>query len=452
MGKIYFRDVSRRLLLFTFLLLGVAFSAIADNHYVSVFRETPYSDGSGLIKSGTLLTEDNINLKVYQSTITTSDDLSTTYSSIVGKYWEGGNVAATLGLVETNLLPTPDAGFVLQNRGNAITQKTEIRLKSNSYGAGAKRYYILLENNNRVKAFGKFAEGSSQSDEILMGHVNAVVNEINLPSAHEYTFSASDAKAEVTALQAALLADLKTAFGVDNISSIKIMKNGVAQSGRLAEGAYTYYFDVVTPADQAFSVTAVDGRANISPTTINAGETVTVGVGSGINVTSKEVVTVPVPTKEVFSYYAGVSEANVNQLSAAIANQINAGLTNAGLSLSVSNVRILKNGIAQAGDLEANPYSYSFVLNPNTSVKEILFQRVPDGTIDVVVNGTETTVTVKNSIEINPVFEASVFSANYTPVSAQVQSEVALKNAILAGLVKKNEAFNRTEHISVRSC
>lgn len=39
MGKIYFRDVSRRLLLFALLLLGVVTQAMAVDRYVIVFKE-----------------------------------------------------------------------------------------------------------------------------------------------------------------------------------------------------------------------------------------------------------------------------------------------------------------------------------------------------------------------------------------------------------------------------
>ena len=51
MGKIYFRDVSRRLLLFTLLLLGVVTQAMAVDRYVIVFKDLPY--GTTEISYGT---------------------------------------------------------------------------------------------------------------------------------------------------------------------------------------------------------------------------------------------------------------------------------------------------------------------------------------------------------------------------------------------------------------
>ena len=58
MGKIYFRDVSRRLLLFALLLLGVVTQAMAVDRYVIVFKdlphgttEIPYGTSADVIKS-----------------------------------------------------------------------------------------------------------------------------------------------------------------------------------------------------------------------------------------------------------------------------------------------------------------------------------------------------------------------------------------------------------------
>ena len=50
-------------------------------------------------------------------------------------------------------------------------------------------------------------------------------------------------------------------------------------------------------------------------------------------------------------------------------------------------------------------------------------------------------MTVGNSIVIKSVLSGSVFSANYTTVSNQIQNEDALKQAILSGLSKKNQAL-----------
>lgn len=434
MVKIYFRDVSRRLLLFALLLLGVASSVIADEHYICVFKETPWSDGRFLIKSGTVITDGSVGFRIFKSTLEQTTDLDKTFSKIVNQYWISGEVAETLKLDDSNLQPFPNDQFVLPDKEAKITGKTDIYITSKSEGS-TKRYYLLLNNDNKVMSFGKFPDGQDQT--VKMGTISAVGNDVILPSLH---FSISDPKVDVATLRASLLADLNTAFGATIVSDLQITKESLEQSGQLAAGEYSYQFKVVAPADQTYLLSD-NGKTGDAKNTVKAGTTETVTVALGIKVTNNEVVTIKVPAKEVLSYYAGEANANVNQLSAAIATQIDSELENAGLSLTVSAVRILKGGVLQSGDLEANDYSYSFVLEPNAPETEILFQRVPDGNIKTDVDGNKTTVTVSNSIEIKSVLNASVFSTNYTTVSAQVQTEAALMTAILNGLSRKNQTL-----------
>lgn len=436
MVKIYFRDVSRRLLLFTLLLLGVVSSVMADSHYICVFKETPWSDGRFLIKSGTVITHESVGLRIFKSTLEQTADLNVTFSGIVNNYWTSGSVAEKLGLDDANLQPIPNDEFVLPDNEATITGKTDIFITSKSEGS-TKRYYLLLNNDSRVMAFGQFPNNGGQGQMVKMGTISAVGNDVSLPALH---FSISDQKVDVATLKATLLADLKKAFGAAIVSELKITKESIEQSDQLTEGDYSYQFKVVAPVDQAYLL-GDNGKTSDAKNTVKAGTTETVTVALGIKVTNNEVISIKVPAKEVLSYYAGEANANVNQLSAAIAAQIDSELSTAGLNLTVSAVRILRGGVLQSGNLEANDYSYSFVLEPIAPGTEILFQRVPDGRITTNVEGSKTTVTVSNSIEIKPVLEASVFSANYTTVSAQVQTEAALKNAILNGLSRKNQTL-----------
>lgn len=426
MVKLYFRDVSRRLLLFTLLLLGVASSVIADDHYVCVFKETPWSDGRFLIKSGTVITDETVGLRIFKSTLEQSADLNVTFSDIVNRYWTSGSVAEKLGLDDANLQPIPNDEFVLPDKEATITGKTDIFITSKSEGS-TKRYYLLLNNDSKVMAFGKFPNNEGQGQRVKMGTISAVGNDVSLPALQ---FSISDQKVDVATLKASLLADLEKAFGAAIVSELKITKESIEQSGQLTAGDYSYQFKVVAPVDQTYLLSD-NGMTSDPKNVVKAGTTETVTVALSIKVTNNEVVTIKVPTKEVLSYYVGEANANVNQLSAAIATQINSELSTAGLSLTVSAVRILRGGVLQSGDLEANDYSYSFVLEPNAPDTEILFQRVPDGNITTNVEGSRTTVTVSNSIEIKPVLDAYiVFPSRFTAVPFGTDPSASLRAAI----------------------
>lgn len=459
MGKIYFRDVSRRLLLFALLLLGVASSVIAQPavHYISVFREIPNADDAEVIKWGTPLTETNIGLKLYIAAYTDTSSMATNpvRFNVLGKNWKEDNVAGILGLTEIHE-QLSDNGFYLDNSNQPITGMTELSMTSISdkyYPIEGvddpgqiqiQRYSLILSSNGDVTHFERFAWIQNQDNhQIKIGKISYVEKTISLPAMDQYTIKASDPMANVDELKKKLKADLVATFETETekVIRVHITKKDVIQKGQLPEGDYSYRFHVQPPDDIMYTLTASDDRATIDPDKVFRGEITSINVGYGIKITPKDVVPVYVPTKEVLSYYAGEENANVNKLSDVIATQINKNLEDADQSLTASNIFILKSSIKQTGDLVANDYSYSFEVEPNTSDVEILFQRTPGGKITTQVDGTKTTVTVSNSIEIKSVHSALVFSANYTPISAQVQSETALKNAILAGLSKKNQAL-----------
>lgn len=438
MVKIYFRDVSRRLLLFTLLLLGVVSSVMADNHYICVFKETPWSDGRFLIKSGTVITDETVGFRIFKSTLETVGDLNEIIPDIETYYWTSGSIAEKLGLDDDYLQPFPNDDFVLPDKEAKITGKTDIFITSKSEGS-TKRYYLLLNNDSRVMAFGQFPNNGGQGQRVKMGTISAVGNDVSLPALQ---FTISDQKVDVATLKASLLADLDKAFGAATVSELKITKESIEQSGQLTEGDYSYQFKVVAPSDQTYLLSD-NGMTSDPKNTVKAGTTETVTVALGIKVTNNKVVTIKVPAKEVLSYYTDEANANVNQLSVAIATQIDKELANAGLKLTVSAVRILKNGTQQSGNLEANDYSYSFVLEPNASGTEILFQRVPDGRITTNVEGSRTTVTVSNSIEIKRVLDASIFfPAKFAAVTFGTDPSVSVRAAIsLTNIPAETEGY-----------
>lgn len=222
---------------------------------------------------------------------------------------------------------------------------------------------------------------------------------------------------------------------------------GKVTSDKLTAGTYTYKFKLVTPAGIKASFTRADGET--APVSVGPGQTsAEVGVSGSIVVTDKTVVTLKVPAKETLSFYEKEAKANVSTLGDFIATEIVATIPPAhSTNITVSNVRILKAGLVQSGDLAAADYSYLFdvtvnskdyIVNIERSNSESSGSTITPSRIDAA----ETkSVTVGNSIVIKLVLSGFVFSANYTTISNQIQNEDALKQAILSGLSKKNQAL-----------
>ena len=460
MGKLYFRDVSRRLLLFALLLLGAVTQAKAVDRYVIVFRDLPYTDNgqtTEVIYGTTPATLKSKFFKVYQG----SDDFGA-----FAKYVDGAGSALNTGAGKTfaeakNTLglgdPIMSNDFTLENpTGNIENVVADVKIRATSAGdfsgiAKPKRYYLHLGADEKVKSFQDFYTGGfDYTRTVSIGSISSVTKKIDLPL---YTFTVRDANATVATLKNDILSKLKTAIGgVSGMIASAVTlhsSTGTVSSSTLVSGTYTYKFKLATPAGVKASFIRTDGAT--APTSVEPNQSgAIVTVEGSIVVTDKTVVTLKVPAKETLSVYANETYANVSQLGEWIASVINGSIDSQyGSNITASNVKITRSGIVQEGDLAAADYSYSFdvtvnsedyIVNIERSNSESVGSTITPSRIEGRIQGQA--VKVSNSIEIKPVLEGLVYNvATFTPVSNQVQSEDALKLAILTGLSSKNKSL-----------
>ena len=459
MGKIYFRDVSRRLLLFTLLLLGVVTQArawdVTTTSNVIVFRDVPYTGGELLYEA--TKTDVKSLITVYQLTTTESNsspqhfdnNLDDKKDKFKGKNFS--EVVSNLG----SLIDSYEPAFVSMPEN--ITGTTEVKIKEYSrnilsYAIASPTYYYILNvgTDGKVKSFKvcEYKAISSNANTYTLGQIYSVTKNIDLPL---YTFSVTDGNATVTTLKNDIQSKLSVSIrGINELTADEVKLHsatGEVTSDKLTAGTYTYKFKLVTPSGIKASFTRADGEA--APASVEPGQTnAEVEVSGSIVVTDKTVVTLKVPAKETLSFYEKEAKANVSTLGNFIATEIAKTIPTAhSANITVSNVRIFKAGSVQSGDLAATDYSYLFdvtvnsedyIVNIERSNSESSGSTITPSRIDA--TGTNS-VTVSNSIVIKPVLNGSVFSANYNTKSNQIQNEDALKQAILSGLSKKNQAL-----------
>lgn len=443
MGKIYFRDVSRRLLLFALLLLGVVTQAMAVDWYVIVFKdlphgttEIPYGTSADVIKSDFFT--------VYESNATEVGDFA---AFVDGGFSQLKNSSFEDAKGKLKLSNTTSTDFSLVQPTGNVVSAVDVKIKAYSFGI-TKRYILRLGVDGKVTSFKDFYDFPNQTTTQTAGSISSVTKNIDLPL---YTFSVTDGNATVATLKNDILAKLSASIGdISGLTASDVTLHsgtGDVSSTTLIAGTYTYKFKLSTPAGIKASFARADGVA--APTSVEPGQTnAEVEVSGSIVVTDKTVVTLKVPAKEMLSFYEKESNANVATLGDFIAAEIEKTIPSAhSTNITVSNVRILKAGSVQSGDLVAADYSYLFDVTVNSEGYVVNIERSNSESLGATITpfrieatGKES-VKVGNSIVIKSVLSGSVFSANYTTVSNQIQNEDALKQAILSGLSKKNQAL-----------
>lgn len=443
MGKIYFRDVSRRLLLFTLLLLGVVTQAMAVDRYVIVFKDLPY--GTTEISYGT--SADVIKsdfFTVYESNATEVGDFA--------DFVDGGSSQLKNSSFEDakgklKLSNTTSTDFSLVQPTGNVVSAVEVKIEASLF-MSTKRYILRLGVDGKVTSFKDFYDLPNQTTTQTAGSISSVTKNIDLPL---YTFSVTDGNATVATLKNDILAELSASIGgISGLTASDVTLHsgtGDVSSPALTAGTYTYKFKLSTPAGIKASFAREDGVA--APASVQPGQTnAEVEVSGSIVVTEKTVVTLKVPAKETLSFYEKEANANVATLGDFIAAEIEKTIPSAhSTNVTVSNVRILKAGSVQSGDLVAADYSYLFDVTVNSEDYVVNIERSNSESLGATITPFrieatgKKSVTVGNSIVIKSVLSGSVFSANYTTVSNQIQNEDALKQAILSGLSKKNQAL-----------
>ena len=467
MGKRYFNDVSRRLLLFTLLLVGFVTHAQAQigrvdvTNYVYVFRDMPYTDEGGVLHELQYgVTPDNVkdNIQVFRL-IHNEDFLSSKleFDQYVdeGEKQIKGSSYSSIRHILGELQVGGYAGDLIEPTGN-LTGSTDVKIHQSSSRApklGGELYFFLhVDKDGNVvtfKEFGKtslnpFAEGGSTE---TVGVVNSLVKDIKLPI---YTFSIADPNAKVATLKDDIAAKLTAAIGkLINPDDISLTSStGDVITSTLAQGTYAYTFTVTTPADVKYRFNRADG---VDVTPVEPGQSdVSVKVTASIVVTNKKVVTIQVPAKETLSYYEKTKLADAANLGDKIQELINAEILSEYSEYTddivISNVQISKSNQTCDGDLSPQNYTYLFTITIHSDdiVVDFIRSNTQENSLTTIkpsrIEGKVSSQQVKvgNSIVIKPVYEASVFSANYDTQSIPVQDEAALKQAIFNGLSNEN--------------
>lgn len=455
MVKIYFRDVSRRLLLFTLLLVGfvVHAQAITTTSNVIVFRDMPYPDNE--LRYGASINDVKDLITVYQLVTTESSGSPQYFDKNVdggSSPFTGKPFTSVLG--ELGKITTYEPVFV--GLSDPIEGAIDIKIKERSRNSldisltNAEYYYIL-----RVDASGNVASFipcshkvfANNAETYTIGTINSVTKSADLPI---YTFAATNDLATVNNLKADIASKLSTALGT-SINAVDITLSsttGSVTTAKLPGGTYSYSFSLTTPAGVKQRFTRMDDVA-VNP--VEPGSNATVNVEGAIVVTEKKVVTIQLPAKEVLNCYEKEALANAAAMGDKIQGLINEAIPGVDRnSISISNVKIYNSNTLYRGDLDPRNYTYTFDINITSEDLIVDFIRsnaqddhiatISPSRVQGVANGK--LVTVGNSIVVSPVLEGSVFSyANYTPISAQVQTENALTSAILTGLSNKNQTL-----------
>lgn len=457
MVKIYFRDVSRRLLLFTLLLVGfvVHAQAITTTSNVIVFRDMPYPDNE--LRYGASINDVKDLITVYQLVTTESFDSPQHFDGNVdnaGSQFKGQSFSSMVGKLGD--LRSYEPVFV--GLSEPIQGTTNVSIKEYSRNpliispTNSEYYYILNVDADGIVTSFRACEYplfgiANNAKTYTIGTINSVTKHTDLPV---YTFAATNDLATVNNLKADIANKLSTALGTTiNATDITLSsQTGSVSADKLPGGTYSYSFNLTTPADVKQRFTRVD---NVAVAPVEPGTSATVNVGGAIVVTEKKVVTIQLPAKEVLNCYEKEALANA----AAMGNKIQ-GLINEAIpgvdrnSISISNVKIYNSNTLYREDLDPRNYTYTFDINITSEDLIVDFIRsnaqddhiatISPSRVEGIANGK--LVTVGNSIVVSPVLEGSVFSyANYTPISAQVQTENALTSAILTGLSNKNQTL-----------
>lgn len=454
MVKIYFRDVSRRLLLFTLLLVGfvVHAQAITTTSNVIVFRDMPYPDNE--LRYGASINDVKDLITVYQLVTSESPGSPQHFDGNVdntGNQFKGQPFSSVVG--QLGDLRSYEPVFV--GLSDPIEGAIDVKIKERSRNRldwvlpiiNPEYYYIL-----RVDASGNVAtfipcSNTLPANNYTIGRINSVTKHADLPI---YTFAATNDLATVNNLKADIASKLSTALGTSiNAADITLSSTtGSVTTAKLPGGTYSYSFSLTTPAGVKQRFTRMDDVA-VNP--VEPGSNATVNVEGAIVVTEKKVVTIQLPAKEVLNCYEKEALANAAAMGDKIQGLINEAIPGVDRnSISISNVKIYNSNTLYRGDLDPRNYTYTFDINITSEDLIVDFIRsnaqddhiatISPSRVEGIANGK--LVTVGNSIVVSPVLEGSVFSyANYTPISAQVQTENALTSAILTGLSNKNQTL-----------
>ena len=461
MGKIYFTDISRRLLLFALLLVGFVTQAqaITTTSNVIVFREIPYVDNGNLNELKFGATADDVkSLIIAYQRITTESSSSPQFFDDrldgTNKQFKGQDFSAIVS--ELGTLTSYDSPR-LEGLPASIEGTTEVRMKEYSrhspdltYNDPIYYYILRVGADGKVVSFTLCEQRVNWENAVAytIGNINSVTKRVELPL---YTITATDNLANVVSLKSDIADRLTTSTGTPIYASDITLSSptGPVTSDKLAGGTFHYTAKLTTPAGVKYSFTRSDG-VNVAP--VEPGQTnVSVLVEGAIVVTDKKVVTIKVPAKEILAHYEKETKANAVELADEIYNLIEAEIPGTEKNdIHISDVKISNGGTVYIDGLTAQNYTYTFEININSDDLIVDFVRsnaqisgvttIDPTRVEGIAN--RQLVGVGNSIVIKPTLEASVFTvANYTPISAQVQDETALKSAILAGLSKKNQTL-----------